>query len=446
LIFIFSAYGFIFNLYPPYQVPLIWLYLFLFAGFLRQGKNFRIIKGHWNLKAAVFGTAVLILLFFTYHYYTLVKETYSMMLNTVYPGRRISSGGDLLNGKLFAEFFGIFMTDSNTPRFWGNVCEASSFFMFFPIVFYGMAYYYVKTKRTDPLLIALSIYLIIGLIYLLIGFPVFLSKITLMSMSPTYRAFPIIAAANCILLICYLSSAKMEIRKEKLSFKELATLLLAITLFAALVSIHIKRVTDNFFTTLQVIVAVSIVTIAYLLVRYKNLRFVMPALYAVLIGIVIRNVGVNPVTKGLNPILENPLVMDSKEIHDKDPAARWVLFGDIRLTHLLKSNGINVFNSVKLVPPLTDMKVLDPSGKYDSVYNRYAWITVAPYIGQADTVILRLTNNDGYTIHIDPCSPKLKQLGVDYFVFEQQPKDAEIRCMTKLKENQGLFYYKRKNE
>jgi hypothetical protein len=172
----------------------------------------------------------------------------------------------------------------------------------------------------------------------------------------------------------------------------------------------------------------------------------MPALYAVLIGIVIRNVGVNPVTKGLNPILENPLVMDSKEIHDKDPAARWVLFGDIRLTHLLKSNGINVFNSVKLVPPLTDMKVLDPSGKYDSVYNRYAWITVAPYIGQADTVILRLTNNDGYTIHIDPCSPKLKQLGVDYFVFEQQPKDAEIRCMTKLKENQGLFYYKRKNE
>ena len=41
-----------------------------------------------------------------------------MMLNTVYPGRRFSTGGDLRDGKVFAEFFGIFMTDTHTPTQW----------------------------------------------------------------------------------------------------------------------------------------------------------------------------------------------------------------------------------------------------------------------------------------------------------------------------------------
>lgn len=446
LIFVISTYGFMFNLYPPFQIPLAYLYLFLFIGFLWQRKNFGSIKENLTVKVIVFSIALIILGGFLYHYFNLVKGTYTLMMNTVYPGKRISTGGDVLNGKIFSEFLGMFMTDTSTPKYWGNVCEASSFVMFFPIVFYGMAYYFIKAKKTDPLLIALSIYLILGLIYLLIGIPVFLSKITLMSLSPTYRACPIIAAANCMLLFCYLGSPKMELRKEKPSWKEFVMLVLACCVFAAVVILYINKIVDNFFTTVQLAVSGALVVITYLLIRYKYLRFAKPALYAVLIGMVIANAGVNPVTKGLDPLLENPLVKDSKEIHDKDPSARWILFGDTRLSHLLKSAGINVFNCVKLVPPLNDMKVLDPPGRYDSVYNRYAWMTVAPLIGQADTVVFRLTNNDGYTIYIDPCSPKLKQLRVDYFVFEKPPSDTEIPCMARIKESQGLFYYKRKDK
>jgi hypothetical protein len=162
---------------------------------------------------------------------------------------------------------------------------------------------------------------------------------------------------------------------------------------------------------------------------------------------------VNPVTKGLAPILENPLVVDSKEIHEKDPSARWALFGNTRLTHLLKANGIDLFNSVKLVPPMKDMKVLDPTGKNDSIYNRYAWMTmnskqVAQFfdVNWNDTVMFRQTFQDGYTIFIDPCSPKLKQLRVKYFVFDTVPNPKEVRCMTKLKENAGLFIYKRNDQ
>ncbi|HEY5967405.1 MAG TPA: hypothetical protein VIU35_05470 [Chitinophagaceae bacterium] len=453
LIFILSAYGFIFHLYPPFQIPLLYLYLFLFAGFLLQRKNFQTIKEDWRIKTIVFSVSLVILVLFTYHYYNLVKDTYTMMLNTVYPGRRFSTGGALRDGKVFAEFFGIFMTDTHTPVQWQNICEASGFIMFFPIVFYAMGYYYFKTKRTDPLLISISIFLLIGLIYVLIGFPAFLSQITLFSMSPDFRTLPIVGVTNCFLLISYIASSKMEIKKERISWVELGAVTAASLIFMLIVTTQINKATENFFTSGQVGIAIALIVISYLLTRYKNFRFAKPALLILLIAMVIPNANVNPVTKGLAPVLENPLVVDSKEIHEKDPSARWALFGNTRLTHLLKANGINVFNCVKFVPPLKDMKVLDPTGKYDSTYNRYAWMTmnskqVSQYfdVNWNDTVMFRQTFQDGYTIFIDPCSPKLKQLGVKYFVFDTVPNPKEIRCMTKLKENVGLFIYKRNDQ
>src|SRR6187399_1775006 len=450
LAFIFSAYGFIFNLYPPFQVPLLYLYLFLFAGFLLQKKNFQTIKEDWRLKTIVFSVSLVILVLFTYHYYNLVKDTYTMMLNTVYPGRRFSTGGALKDGKVFAEFFSIFMTDTHTPVQWQNICEASGFIMFFPMVFYAMGYYYFKTKKTDPLLISISIFLLIGLLYVLLGFPAFLSRITLFSMSPDFRTLPIVGLTNCFLLICYIASSKMEIKKEKISWMELGALAAATLIFMLIVTTQINKATETFFTSKQVGVAITLIVISYLLARYKNFRFVKPALLILLIGMVIPNANVNPVTIGLAPILENPLVIDSKEIHDKDPSARWALFGNMRLTHLLKANGIDMFNCVKLVPPMKDMKVLDPTGKFDSVYNRYAWMSMnskefAGYYGVNwnDTVLLRRPEGyqDGYTIYMDPCSPKFKQLGVKYFVFDTVPSQNETRCMTRLKQNAGLFIY-----
>jgi hypothetical protein len=399
----------------------------------------------------VFGAAVIMLAIFTYHYYTLVKDTYSMMLNTVYPGRRFSTGGDLIDGKIFAEFFGNFMTDSHTPNQWQNICEASGFIMFFPIVFYGMGYYYLKTRKTDPLLISITVFFFVGLIYVLAGFPAFLSEVTLFSMSPAFRTLPIVGLANCFLLFCYIGSPRTQLKKEKFTWLELGTIAAATFIFIRIVSSYINKATENFFTSSQIIIVSVFVVLAYLLTRYKNFRFIRPALYFTLLGLVMDNANVNPVTKGLAPILENPLVIDSKEIYEKDPKARWALFGNVRLTHLLKANGIDMFNSVKMVPPMKDMKVLDPTGRFDSVYNRYAWMTMnsrqfAQYYGVnwGDTVLLRRPENyqDGYTIYMDPCSPKLRQLGVKYFVFDTIPSPNEVRCMTKLKDNVGLYIYK----
>ena len=455
LIFILSAYGYIFNLYPPFQVPLLWLYFFLFIGFLWQRKSIHIIRDQWQVKTVVFGAALLVLAFFTYHYYTLVKDTYAMMLNTVYPGRRFSTGGDMEPGKMFAEFFSFFITDTHVPRRWQNICEASSFFVFFPILFYAIGYYYRKTKRKDPLLISISIFILFGLIYVAIGFPAFLSKITLFSMSPSYRAWPIVGVGNCFLLVCFIASRSTYLKNEKLSVPEFSMIAFLSLLFIGIICAYVNITTNNFFSPAELIIVSLIVVSSYLLVRYKNFRFVRPVLYLALPILVIGNAKVNPITKGLDPILNNPLVIASKEIHEKDPAARWALFGSARATNLLKANGINMFNCVKLVPPMKDMKVLDPSGRFEPVYNRYAWMTMnsKKYADQYirdwnDSVIIARPEGyqDGYTIFIDPCSAKLKHLQVKYFVFDEKPGANEVRCMTKLNEHAGFYIYKRNDE
>jgi len=161
---------------------------------------------------------------------------------------------------------------------------------------------------------------------------------------------------------------------------------------------------------------------------------------------VISEASVNPLTKGLSPVLENPITQAVKEIRKKDPEAGWALFGNNRLANLVKAAGGNILNGVKYVPPLEQMHVLDPRRKNDSIYNRYAWITMGMYIDGKDSIIFRQTFNDGYTIFMDPCSPRLKQLKVKYFVFDYKPKDVEIRCMTKQIETANLFIYKRNDQ
>lgn len=438
-----SAYGFIFNLYPPFQVPLAHLYLFIFAGFVIKQKDLLLIRQHAAIKSGIVIVVLLIFSIFAYHYYGLVKDTYTIMLNTVYPGRRFSTGGDLVSGKLFAEFFGVFMSEKHFPQQWGNICEASGFFMFFPIVFYCIVYDYVKSKTIDPVLVALSVYVVAGLIYVLIGFPAVLSKVTLISMSPAKRFLPILGAANCILLVCYVAKKSAA---NRFSWIEFGILAVGVIAFATIAGLHINNATKNFFTSSAITTVTIIVSTVYLLVRYKDYRLARPALCAMLLAVTGANAVVNPVTMGLSPILSNPLITTTKEIHRQDPKARWALFGNVRITNLLKANGLSLLNCVKFVPSFDDMRVLDPTGQYYSDYNRYAWITLATYIDGKDTLTMGHEYEDAYTISMDPCSPRLKELAVKYLVFTEPPKAADVRCMTKVAETSGIFVYKRNDE
>lgn len=446
ILFLFGAYGFTTSFYPPWQVPLAYLYLAIFAGLILSKKEFKIIKEKWKVRGIVFSLTGLLLIFFFYHHWQLIKETVDLIMNTAYPGKRSTNGGDLVDGKLFSEFFGIYLADNRFPAKWLNICEASGFIMFFPVIFYVLIYNWIKSIKPDILLLFLSGYIILLLIWILVGFPGFLSKISLLSMSPVYRTLPVLGVANCILLIVFLGLIPPN---PKINFSWVEAIALAISFFVLfkVITTTINKATNNFFSNSETLTVSLLFAVVYFLIRYSYIKYARYGVAIILLAITIPNLKIHPVTKGLSSILENPVVISTKEIQAKDPKARWAVFGNQVISNLLKVNGINVFNGVKIVPQLKDMAVLDPTGKNNFIYNRYAHINLLSFIDGKDSVAFKLNENivvnDNYSIFMDPCSPRLNQLGVRYFIFTYQPKTAEVRCMTKITETKGIIIYKR---
>jgi hypothetical protein len=371
------------------------------------------------------------------------------MLNTAYPGKRTTNGGDLIGGKLFSEFFGMYISDAHVPSQWLNICEASGFIMFFPIIFYGMGYNYFTYKKIDWQQLTIACSVIFLLIWVLVGFPSFLSKASLLSMSLAYRTLPILGVANCFLLISFLGSRPSQ-KAVSFSWMEFGILAISVLIFVTMVANNINSATTDFFTSSEVYTVVFLISTVYLLIRYKDIKYTQIALGAILLGMTIPNIEIHPLTSGLSSILENPLVKATEDIAKNEPKARWAVFGDQHVSNLLKANGINVFNGVKIVPLLKDMAVLDPTGKDNFIYNRYAHINMFSMVDGKDTLAFKLNENevvnDNYSIIMDPCSPRLKQLGIKYFLFTYKPKPGEIRELTLVKDLSGLVIYKQKEQ
>ncbi len=446
LIFLFGSYGFCTSLYPPWQVPLVYLYVAILIGFLIRRKDIKSIKERIWLRSAVVSIAGIVLLFFIYHYYGLIRNTYDMMMNTAYPGKRATNGGDLVSGKVFAEFFGMYMGEAHVPRKWINICEASGFMMFFPMIFYCIARAFYRMRKLDWQLVMLSAYVIVLLIWVLVGFPAVLSRLSLLSMSPVSRTLPVLGVANCILLICFLGNKEPE-ETGKFSWLELGVLTIAVFMFTGIVGRHINDATTGFFSSEQMTGVAILMSSAYLLIRYRNVRYTRTVLAVVLLGMNIANITIHPVASGLSSVLENPVVKATEEISRKEPGARWAVFGNQSVTNLLKANGINVFNGVKVVPILKDMAVLDPTGENSDIYNRYAHISVFHFIDKKDSIRFRVNRNqivnDSYSIFMDPCSPRLNQLEVKYVLFTYRPEAIETRCMIPVRDAAGVFVYRR---
>jgi hypothetical protein len=436
------------SMYPAWQVPLFYILISVLLGYILANRINK-LDSTFKFKAIILGVTGVAFLVFLFQFYEQIKGTIDIMLNTAYPGKRVATGGDLKGGKLFSEFYGIYINGSHYPKNWLNICEVSSFIMFFPIVFYGVAMDYFKTKTLDWVLISLSCVVFMLLLWVTFGFPAFLSRISLMFFSPSYRTLPMLGLANCILLIAFLARRNGEAPKQ-FSWKKFGALALVTFVFLKLVSTNINTETQSFFTTKQVGIVSFVMTAVYLLIRYSNYKYMTLILGVILLGVNFNNLKINPLTQGLSAVLDNPLVKATAEIEAKDRGARWAIFGNQMMSNLLKANGINMINGQKAIPPLEDMKILDPSGKDNFVYNRYAHINMVYQPGYEDGIYFQLheneTVNDNYSIIIHPCNPKLNQLGLKYVLFTYVPTPDEIKCMSMISNLGSMSIYRRNDK
>lgn len=442
----YFAYNFIDMLYPPWQVPLVYMLIIFLAAYLLDNYRKEIIFKFFGFKLICLFISFGVLIVFVLHFYFEAKETIDLMTNTAYPGKRIIKSANLDVSKLFSEYFGFFMTDIKLPTQWLNICEASGFVMFFPIVMFNVIRGLILKTKTDLLLLLMSVFITICLLWMLVPMPDFVGKFTLFSSVPAYRLLVIFGFANIIFTIVYLSRFTFEdFGKVKIKFIQRVFLALSVVVFLGLVLFTTNKAIGDFFSSSQILLSIFFFSFLYYLLfdnQIKNRDLIFS--FSVLLFL-LPNIKIHPVSKGLKPIINNPLILAARQVENKEPGKKWIVFGQSMIGNLLLSENINVFNGVKFLPDLPSLKILDPIDKYNEVYNRFAHIGVTSFISGKDSIVFKLNENkvvnDNYSIFVDPCSIKLKEIGIKYVVFSYQPQEVEIRCMT-LVSSQILPIYK----
>lgn len=434
--------SFVLLLYPPFQVPLVYLFSMLIIGYIIQEREkiFPLKAVGWKLGAlALSGSAAGIIL---YLYSLDARETIEAIANTVYPGKRSEVGGTGFIANWFSEYYSWSFSDEQFPKSWLNTCEMAHYLTFAPIIIPMSLYLFVLQRKVDWLLASAILFTILMLVWIEIGFPKSLAEATLFSMSPTRRAQIPLGVGSVFLTIIYLSKIKnVSIKNSPLINTGLVIGVLVFMIYTAYVNINDA---DNLLKGYKLIVPVLFFT-----AMNSLLLFTLSVPYRViifctgLIVFVLPNIRQNPLAVGLSPITDHSLYKTVKAIVDQDPDARWMVNGSQFITYMVTATGAKQITGLKSIPERkTIMKVLDPMMKRDSAYNRYAHVTYQTYIDGKDSVVLFNQYEDGYVIAMDPCSPRMKKLNVKYQLFDHQPQPAEIRCMKLVTSLGNLQIYK----
>ena len=435
LLFLWSFVMFALILYPPYQIMLGYLMIMLLIGFVwRNARKEYLFDQLWP-KLATFAVAFAIMGFLFYQFYLDAKSTIDAMSNTVYPGKRSETGGTGFIANWFSEYYsGWLINNEKFPQNWLNVCELSHFITFTPVVAVGLSLYFFRGKRFDSLLTILLGFILFVLIYIEIGFPEFLAKITLFDLSPTRRAQVPFGIANVFLAVLYLDYISKQ-KKLQLNGSVSTLLTVAVLLFAGFAAWLNLDTAQGFFKVHQLFLpTLFFAGLNYLMLPVATFRYKELVVAGSLVLFTLPNLKINPVGKGTSPITDHTLYRKVRELHLQEPKARWVVLGSQYITYLVTATGVNQLSGVKNQPDFKTMRVLDPTARRDSAYNRYAHTVYNSYIDPThpDTVVIQNGYEDGYQVALDPCSPRLKKLNVRYFIFDRIPQPVEIRCMKQV--------------
>lgn len=442
-LFAWSLLAFALFLYPPYQVPFGYMLVVLLIGFVwryyQPDRLFANLPG----KAITFAAAFAGVGLFLYFYYNEAKPTIDILSNTAYPGRRSESGGTGFVANWFSEYYsGWLLTDQHFPAAWMNICELSHFITFTPVIAACVAAFFYKEKQIDPTISLLLVYILVMYIWIEFGFPEPLAKASLFSMSPTRRTQVPFGITNVVLAVVYLA----YLRQRPIKVSGSVNMVLVAWAIGFMFYAAWLNITDSgdFYKAYQLFLpTLFFIGLNLLLVPVFSFKGKELVVIGAVVFYCLPSLRINPYAIGLSPITEHSLYKKVSEIRQQDPKARWVVFGSQYVTYMVTATGANQLSGMKYMPDFKTMHVLDPEAKRDTVYNRFAHVVYGSYVDGRDSVILFNPYQDAYTVAMDPCSPKLKQLNAKYFIFDHVPQPAEIRCMTQLSKLGSLEIYKR---
>jgi hypothetical protein len=414
----FFTINFSLAMYPPFQVPLALLMIACLVGYFIQNPAWDTILQHIKLRSCLLVVCIIALIIFAYFFYADLKGTIAQAMNTVYPGKRISTGGGFGIDRLFSGFYGCFFDEKR--YIWMNICETSGFLFLFPAIILAVIVNAIKGKN-EPLQIALSVYLVFLTFFVIVGFLPAFSKLTLLTFVPSHRAIIGLGLGTIILMVVYLNSKSSSLQ---LKANHNAFIFIFVLLCFVAYGLYLNAKTNNYFHLWQIgIVSVFFSLSVCLLLNHKKFLFCCIFLSFV----VLSTYSVRPISRGLGYIFDKKLYHVVKDLVVKDPTAIWLCYGSYVHSGFVVATGAKVFNGTKYFPDIPAMRILDPSKNNDSIYNRFANIVIVNQ-SEIDKVYFKLFYDDSYGIAISPFSEKLKKLHIKYLLMPDDPNVYNVEA------------------
>ncbi|MBQ9760700.1 MAG: hypothetical protein IJW16_05070 [Clostridia bacterium] len=366
---------FICQLYPAWQVPMVYLLFAIFAWIIVD--RFEAVRAFRAKEWIAAAVAVVFMASIVLAYLLGIQEYTKSIMGTVYPGERFDSGGYALP-KIFTFVQG-FQIPFRDITLGSNNSEAATFFSFFPIPMLLALYVLVRqiadrikgrSREIDWFGALLLIPTLFLTVYCTVGVPAWLAKITLMSYSPAGRAADFLAFANVILLIRFVAKHK----KYRLPAGVAAG---AIALTLAVSFTYSEMICPGYlssdYTVFMILLSFTFGMACFAKIPRGAAKGTVAvfAVLAILIG-----ARVSPVGSGIGALNEKPAAQKIQSIVEQDPDAKWIGWGDLIVGQYAVANGAPCISSTNYVPNLELWRRLDPNGEYERVYNRYAHVVM----------------------------------------------------------------------
>lgn len=435
LLLIISLYFFIcyvFITYPPFQIATFYVLFSFLLGYLISKKIL------FNKKTIIYGLIIFLLTSFIIAvFYFEFKDIIKIIRNTVYPGKRFVANtlGDflfLING-----FYNIQLLDDvkGTGPF-TNQSEASNFFLisFFALPIYWLIIFdQIRKKKIDYIFLLLNLVFFILLLWFLFPIPSLIAKISLLYLVLQNRTIIGIGIVSYLLMFYYL--AKIKPKKDFFYFY----LTLLCTLIIFFVNLYLgfwfKFNYPVFIQNSFKIILISLISsfLMYFLLIQKTKLF----LILLLIFSFFSTYRVNPLYRGLDPLINTPLAKELRKI-DKDYGGkyRWLLYGSIYLENYFIANGLKSLNGTYFYPQFSLWHKFDKERKYENIYNRYVHVTLLDDPTKEKFI---LHSPDHFSFNLNPCENKIK---INYFKFFLFEREVNYFCLQLLKEVNNFYIYK----